>query len=135
MSTVNLDCKLDHKAIALQARNAEYNPKVWDVCGHGSLSLSLYLFFFLGGGLLTKVLSVPYLFNFFESSRRWNLFAYSMKAWFKPLIFEFNDSVKLFFLFFVFFFFPPVFLMVLIWQRWLSLFLVSLRVVFRVIYQ
>ena len=46
MSTVNLDCKLDHKAIALQARNAEYNPKVGDVCGHGSLSLSL----FLGGG-------------------------------------------------------------------------------------
>lgn len=28
MSTVNLDCKLDLKAIALQARNAEYNPKV-----------------------------------------------------------------------------------------------------------
>ena len=44
MSTVNLDCKLDLKAIALQARNAEYNPKVGDVCGHGSLSLSL------GGG-------------------------------------------------------------------------------------
>lgn len=29
VSTVNLDCKLDLKAIALQARNAEYNPKVW----------------------------------------------------------------------------------------------------------
>jgi hypothetical protein len=28
VSTVNLDCKLDLKAIALQARNAEYNPKV-----------------------------------------------------------------------------------------------------------
>ena len=42
MSTVNLDCKLDLKAIALQACNAEYNPKVWDVCGHGSLSLSLF---------------------------------------------------------------------------------------------
>ncbi|KAJ0801221.1 putative TATA-box binding protein [Helianthus annuus] len=27
VSTVNLDCKLDLKAIALQARNAEYNPK------------------------------------------------------------------------------------------------------------
>ncbi|KAJ0773786.1 putative TATA-box binding protein [Helianthus annuus] len=29
VSTVNLDCKLDLKAIALQARNAEYNPKVF----------------------------------------------------------------------------------------------------------
>ncbi|GFQ07250.1 tata-binding protein 2 [Phtheirospermum japonicum] len=28
VSTVNLDCKLDLKAIALQARNAEYNPKI-----------------------------------------------------------------------------------------------------------
>lgn len=27
MSTVNLGCKLDLKKIALQARNAEYNPK------------------------------------------------------------------------------------------------------------
>ncbi|TXG66296.1 hypothetical protein EZV62_007571 [Acer yangbiense] len=27
VSTVNLDCKLDLKQIALQARNAEYNPK------------------------------------------------------------------------------------------------------------
>uniref|UniRef100_A0A7C8YR22 2-alkenal reductase (NAD(P)(+)) n=2 Tax=Opuntia streptacantha TaxID=393608 RepID=A0A7C8YR22_OPUST len=27
VSTVNLDCKLDLKAIALHARNAEYNPK------------------------------------------------------------------------------------------------------------
>ena len=49
MSTVNLDCKLDLKAIALQARNAEYNPKVGDVCGHGSLSLSLS---FGGGGVI-----------------------------------------------------------------------------------
>ena len=74
MSTVNLDCKLDLKAIALQARNAEYNPKVWDVCGHGSISLSLSLFFGGGGvGLLTIV----------------------------PLIFyEFNDSGKLFIVFF-----------------------------------
>lgn len=32
VSTVNLDCKLDLKAIALQARNAEYNPKV--CCAH-----------------------------------------------------------------------------------------------------
>ena len=66
MSTVNLDCKLDLKAIALQARNSEYNPKVWDICGHGSLSLSLSLSLFLGGGggggLLTIVLGVPYLF-------------------------------------------------------------------------
>lgn len=29
VSTVNLDTKLDLKAIALQARNAEYNPKVF----------------------------------------------------------------------------------------------------------
>ncbi|KAK1582830.1 hypothetical protein Q3G72_018660 [Acer saccharum] len=28
VSTVNLDCKLDLKQIALQARNTEYNPKV-----------------------------------------------------------------------------------------------------------
>ena len=28
VSTVNLDCKLDLKQIALHARNAEYNPKV-----------------------------------------------------------------------------------------------------------
>jgi hypothetical protein len=39
VSTVNLDCKLDLKQIALQARNAEYNPKVYD-CGHSSLSPS-----------------------------------------------------------------------------------------------
>ncbi len=28
MATVNLDCRLDQKTIALHARNAEYNPKV-----------------------------------------------------------------------------------------------------------
>jgi transcription initiation factor TFIID TATA-box-binding protein len=28
VATVNLDCKLDLKNIALHARNAEYNPKV-----------------------------------------------------------------------------------------------------------
>ena len=50
MFTVNLDCKLDIKAIALQAHNAEYNPKVWDICGHGSLSLSLSLSLLGGGG-------------------------------------------------------------------------------------
>lgn len=27
VATVNLDCKLDLKSIALHARNAEYNPK------------------------------------------------------------------------------------------------------------
>lgn len=29
VSTVNLGCKLDLKDIALRARNAEYNPKVF----------------------------------------------------------------------------------------------------------
>ena len=29
VSTVDLGCKLDLKKIALHARNAEYNPKVW----------------------------------------------------------------------------------------------------------
>ena len=29
VSTVNLKCKLDLKKIALHARNAEYNPKVY----------------------------------------------------------------------------------------------------------
>jgi transcription initiation factor TFIID TATA-box-binding protein len=29
VATVDLGCKLDLKEIALQARNAEYNPKVW----------------------------------------------------------------------------------------------------------
>ncbi|RUS15963.1 hypothetical protein BC938DRAFT_476746 [Jimgerdemannia flammicorona] len=28
VATVNLDCRLDLKSIALHARNAEYNPKV-----------------------------------------------------------------------------------------------------------
>jgi len=28
VATVNLDCRLDQKTIALHARNAEYNPKV-----------------------------------------------------------------------------------------------------------
>lgn len=32
MSIVNLDYKLDLKTIALQARNAEYNPKVCSIC-------------------------------------------------------------------------------------------------------
>ncbi|KAA3468656.1 TATA-box-binding protein isoform X1 [Gossypium australe] len=42
VSTVNLDCKLDLKQIALQARNAEYNPKV---C-LGWLNSSYIFFFF-----------------------------------------------------------------------------------------
>ena len=54
MSTVNLDCKLELKAIALQARNAEYNPKVWDVCGHGSFSLCLFFLWGGGGGGFIK---------------------------------------------------------------------------------
>lgn len=32
VSTVNLDCKLELKSIALQARNAEYNPKASFAC-------------------------------------------------------------------------------------------------------
>ena len=31
VATVNLDCRLDLKTIALHARNAEYNPKVCDI--------------------------------------------------------------------------------------------------------
>lgn len=31
VATVNLDCRLDLKTIALHARNAEYNPKVCNV--------------------------------------------------------------------------------------------------------
>jgi TATA-box binding protein (TBP) (component of TFIID and TFIIIB) len=31
VATVNLDCRLDLKTIALHARNAEYNPKVPNV--------------------------------------------------------------------------------------------------------
>ena len=32
VATVNLDCRLDLKTIALHARNAEFNPKVSFVC-------------------------------------------------------------------------------------------------------
>lgn len=32
VATVNLDCRLDLKTIALHARNAEYNPKVLYHC-------------------------------------------------------------------------------------------------------
>lgn len=31
VATVNLDCRLDLKTIALHARNAEYNPKVGEM--------------------------------------------------------------------------------------------------------
>lgn len=37
VATVNLDCKLDLKTIALHARNAEYNPKVGTTRSHGLL--------------------------------------------------------------------------------------------------
>lgn len=37
MSTVNLDCRLDLKSIALQARNAEYNPKVKCALRYGQI--------------------------------------------------------------------------------------------------
>jgi hypothetical protein len=59
VATVNLDCRLDLKTIALHARNAEYNPKVlihallffscsplWvagDLCSHGTVWLKRYL--------------------------------------------------------------------------------------------
>jgi TATA-box binding protein (TBP) (component of TFIID and TFIIIB) len=36
VATVNLDCRLDLKTIALHARNAEYNPKV---CAQWSIGL------------------------------------------------------------------------------------------------
>lgn len=35
VATVNLDCRLDLKTIALHARNAEYNPKVLTAMLHG----------------------------------------------------------------------------------------------------
>lgn len=55
VATVNLDCRLDLKTIALHARNAEYNPKVLahallffscsprfarDFCSHGTVWLN-----------------------------------------------------------------------------------------------
>jgi hypothetical protein len=36
VATVNLDCRLDLKTIALHARNAEYNPKVQHYILYGS---------------------------------------------------------------------------------------------------
>ncbi|CAN6555857.1 unnamed protein product [Malus baccata var. baccata] len=48
VSTVNLDCKLDLKAIALKARNSEYNPKACDVSSIASPAIFLlYSFTFL----------------------------------------------------------------------------------------
>lgn len=38
VATVNLDCRLDLKTIALHARNAEYNPKVLSDAGLALLS-------------------------------------------------------------------------------------------------
>lgn len=38
VATVNLDCRLDLKTIALHARNAEYNPKVHTDRGVSSVS-------------------------------------------------------------------------------------------------
>ena len=35
VATVNLECKLDLKNIALHARNAEYNPKVGAAAASG----------------------------------------------------------------------------------------------------
>ncbi len=42
VSTVNMDCKLDLKTIALHARNAEYNPKV-DLSLWPCLCISCYI--------------------------------------------------------------------------------------------
>jgi hypothetical protein len=50
VSTVNLDCKLDLKAIALQARNAEYNPKV------GLLFHCIFVFIFYSAHIALSVL-------------------------------------------------------------------------------
>ena len=54
VSTVNLDCRLDLKQIALQARNAEYNPKV-----------CLCLIIFLIQALLFLVYVIPHLLCMF----------------------------------------------------------------------
>lgn len=56
VSTVNLDCKLDLKAIALQARNAEYNPKV--CCSHVAPSYLLIDHFFTSSHAIYQVLSM-----------------------------------------------------------------------------
>lgn len=43
VATVNLDCRLDLKTIALHARNAEYNPKV---LADSRLAIPLFLLTF-----------------------------------------------------------------------------------------
>jgi hypothetical protein len=35
VATVNLDCRLDLKTIAMHAKNSEYNPKVFDCSPDG----------------------------------------------------------------------------------------------------
>ena len=42
VATVNLDCRLDLKTIALHARNAEYNPKVRSSLVKTGIILILY---------------------------------------------------------------------------------------------
>ena len=59
VSTANLACKLDLKKIALQAKNAEYNPKVSLLSIPSTLSSHLYLlpiysFFFLKNKFMSK---------------------------------------------------------------------------------
>lgn len=48
VATVNLDCRLDLKTIALHARNAEYNPKVPTAILHGGFDYLLTLPAFRG---------------------------------------------------------------------------------------
>ncbi|XP_068310992.1 TATA-box-binding protein-like [Pyrus communis] len=50
VSTVNLDCKLDLKAIALKARNSEYNPKACDVLSIASPAP--FLLYFASGEMV-----------------------------------------------------------------------------------
>ena len=47
VATVNLECRLDLKTIALHARNAEYNPKVSLRPLSTGTSIFLFLFLFL----------------------------------------------------------------------------------------
>lgn len=46
VATVNLDCRLDLKTIALHARNAEYNPKVLTNIAQAILHLAKLLLAF-----------------------------------------------------------------------------------------
>ena len=60
VATVNLDCRLDLKTIALHARNAEYNPKVLPLCSlrcwHFWLIVKPLSLFFFPGPLQSSVL-------------------------------------------------------------------------------